>query len=135
MLSKTTFNYGNNRRNGTAAWFDAETFGQDKLVTHYTLRFWTPGQSLDCIEELPISAEAKDQLKSLYTDRRNVLAGKSEAEFDAYLSAISYPDFLRQHGGIHYQKARPELQLATMIALADFTSDNGATCVVPGSHR
>ncbi|MEH6592720.1 MAG: phytanoyl-CoA dioxygenase family protein [Halioglobus sp.] len=36
---------------------------------------------------------------------------------------------------IHYQKARPELQLATIIALVDFTRDNGATCVVPGSHR
>lgn len=36
---------------------------------------------------------------------------------------------------IHYRKARPELQLATMIALVDFTRDNGATCVVPGSHR
>jgi len=36
---------------------------------------------------------------------------------------------------IHYQKARPELQLATMIALVDFTRENGATCVVPGSHR
>jgi ectoine hydroxylase-related dioxygenase (phytanoyl-CoA dioxygenase family) len=36
---------------------------------------------------------------------------------------------------IHYRKARPELQLATIIALVDFTRDNGATCVVPGSHR
>jgi ectoine hydroxylase-related dioxygenase (phytanoyl-CoA dioxygenase family) len=36
---------------------------------------------------------------------------------------------------IHYRKARPELQLATMIALVDFSHDNGATCVIPGSHR
>jgi ectoine hydroxylase-related dioxygenase (phytanoyl-CoA dioxygenase family) len=36
---------------------------------------------------------------------------------------------------VHYREARPELQLATMIALVDFTADNGATCVVPGSHR
>lgn len=35
---------------------------------------------------------------------------------------------------IHYRKARPELQIATMIALVEFTQDNGATCVVPGSH-
>lgn len=36
---------------------------------------------------------------------------------------------------VHYREARPELQIATMIALVDFTRDNGATCVVPGSHR
>jgi len=36
---------------------------------------------------------------------------------------------------IHYREARPELQVATMIALVDFTRENGATCVVPGSHR
>jgi len=36
---------------------------------------------------------------------------------------------------VHYREAKPELQLATMIALVDFTADNGATCVVPGSHR
>jgi ectoine hydroxylase-related dioxygenase (phytanoyl-CoA dioxygenase family) len=35
---------------------------------------------------------------------------------------------------IHYRKARPELQIATMIALVEFTQANGATCVVPGSH-
>ena len=35
---------------------------------------------------------------------------------------------------IHYRKARPELQLATLLALVDFTRENGATCVVPGSH-
>jgi ectoine hydroxylase-related dioxygenase (phytanoyl-CoA dioxygenase family) len=30
---------------------------------------------------------------------------------------------------------KPELQLASVIALVDFTADNGATRVVPGSHR
>ena len=36
---------------------------------------------------------------------------------------------------VHYREAKPELQLATIIALVDFSRDNGATCVVPGSHR
>lgn len=30
---------------------------------------------------------------------------------------------------------RPEVQIASVIALVDFTRDNGATRVVPGSHR
>ncbi|MEY2419324.1 MAG: hypothetical protein QOG90_2004 [Actinomycetota bacterium] len=32
-------------------------------------------------------------------------------------------------------KPHPELQLASVIAFVDFTRDNGATRVVPGSHR
>jgi ectoine hydroxylase-related dioxygenase (phytanoyl-CoA dioxygenase family) len=36
---------------------------------------------------------------------------------------------------IHMPKPHPELQLATMIALVDFTEENGATLVAPGSHR
>jgi ectoine hydroxylase-related dioxygenase (phytanoyl-CoA dioxygenase family) len=32
-------------------------------------------------------------------------------------------------------KPAPELQLASVIAFVDFTRDNGATRVVPGSHR
>ena len=36
---------------------------------------------------------------------------------------------------IHMPAERPELEVASMIALVDFTRDNGATMVVPGSHR
>jgi ectoine hydroxylase-related dioxygenase (phytanoyl-CoA dioxygenase family) len=36
---------------------------------------------------------------------------------------------------IHMPAERPELELASMIALIDFTTENGATMVVPGSHR
>ncbi len=36
---------------------------------------------------------------------------------------------------IHVPRPHPELQVASMIALEDFAADNGATRVVPGSHR
>lgn len=36
---------------------------------------------------------------------------------------------------IHMPRPHPELELATMIALDDFTADNGATLIVPGSHQ
>ncbi|MGT2433649.1 phytanoyl-CoA dioxygenase family protein [Cupriavidus basilensis] len=36
---------------------------------------------------------------------------------------------------VHYQRPRPELQLATVVALVDFTRENGATIIAPGSHR
>jgi ectoine hydroxylase-related dioxygenase (phytanoyl-CoA dioxygenase family) len=35
----------------------------------------------------------------------------------------------------HLPKPHPEVQLASIIALVDFTADNGATCLIPGSHR
>lgn len=36
---------------------------------------------------------------------------------------------------IHVPRPHPELQIATMTALVDFTTRTGATRVVPGSHR
>ena len=36
---------------------------------------------------------------------------------------------------IHMPRPHPELQFASVIALVDFTKENGATIVVPGSHR
>jgi len=36
---------------------------------------------------------------------------------------------------IHCPRPHPELQLASIVALVDFRRDNGATYVVPGSHR
>ena len=36
---------------------------------------------------------------------------------------------------VHLPKPHPEVQVATVIALVDFTAENGATRVVPGSHR
>ena len=34
----------------------------------------------------------------------------------------------------HLPSPHPEIQVASIIALADFTADNGATRIVPGSH-
>ena len=36
---------------------------------------------------------------------------------------------------VHVPRPHPELQVASVIALVDFTAENGATRVVPGSHR
>ena len=36
---------------------------------------------------------------------------------------------------VHMPAERPELELASIIAMVDFTRENGATVVVPGSHR
>lgn len=36
---------------------------------------------------------------------------------------------------LHYPQPRPELLVSVNVALTDFTENNGATVVVPGSHR
>jgi ectoine hydroxylase-related dioxygenase (phytanoyl-CoA dioxygenase family) len=36
---------------------------------------------------------------------------------------------------VHLPSPHPEVQVASIIALEDFTTDNGATRIVPGSHR
>lgn len=36
---------------------------------------------------------------------------------------------------VHLPTPHPEVQLASVIALVDFTAENGATVVAPGSHR
>ena len=36
---------------------------------------------------------------------------------------------------VHLPEVHPEVQLASVIALVDFTAENGATLVAPGSHR
>ena len=36
---------------------------------------------------------------------------------------------------VHLPKPHPEIQLASVIALVDFTADNGGTRVAPGSHH
>lgn len=35
----------------------------------------------------------------------------------------------------HFPRPHDELQIASLVALVDFRAENGATCVVPGSHR
>ena len=35
----------------------------------------------------------------------------------------------------HFPRPHDELQIASLVALVDFRADNGATRVVPGSHR
>lgn len=36
---------------------------------------------------------------------------------------------------VHVPRPHPELQVASVIALCDFTAENGATRLIPGSHR
>ena len=100
LLKRLEFDYGFSARNGSAIWFDKDTYGVDRLVTDYNLEWWEPGTSLDCIDEFPLSETARKQLQRLYRARTNVLADKSDAEAEALLASISYPEFLHRYAGL-----------------------------------
>lgn len=73
----------------------------------------------------------------------DAVLGPSCARFQLNLGQIlqrgpgSEDQWLHRDEGVWVDvpKPSPELQLASVIALVDFTRDNGATRVVPGSHR
>ncbi len=100
MLKQQEFAYGTTAKNGNAMWFDQQTYGTDKLVAPYTLEWWQPGTAFDCIEQFPLSEQAKSELRALFKNNNNVFAGQSAAEVNAYLARISYPQFLRRHAGL-----------------------------------
>ena len=100
MRRTQEFAYGRNGRNGSSVWFDAETYGENKLVTNVRLDRPGKDQGLESIDEFPISDTARAQLKRFYAMRVNVLEGQSESEIELYLHSTRYYDFLREYGGL-----------------------------------
>ncbi|HWZ63434.1 MAG TPA: NAD(P)-binding protein [Steroidobacteraceae bacterium] len=89
--------------------FPRETYGVDRLVTGDPVRQLptdippelhhgrAPAQFLaDC----PIEGEQRSRLLALYTDPRDVLAGKSDAEKRRLLEKTSYHDYLKGYFGL-----------------------------------
>jgi len=78
--------------------FDAENFGTRKLVRGYGSRSWR-----SFADEAPLNDLARADLVRLFTEERDYLPGMSNAEKRAYLSRISYLDFLKRHAGVDDQ--------------------------------
>ena len=96
LLKHKEFGYGENGAKGSAIWFDEETYGENRLVTGINPMDSVP--PIEKIDEYPISAAAKRQLKHLYLTRKDVLAHMDEDEKWDYLAGVRYTDFLREHG-------------------------------------
>ncbi|MEP5320718.1 NAD(P)-binding protein, partial [Marinobacter alexandrii] len=97
MRQNMEFNYGNDAPNSPAMWFDESTYGINRLVPglHLNRRL-----SPETIDQIPISEAGRESLKQFYGRNDSLLSDLSEAETEALLSGISYPDFLRQYGGL-----------------------------------
>jgi len=83
---------------GTAAFFDKETFGADRLVTGMNSTAWP-----EFLAQAPLSAIARRDIARVYTERVDYLPGLSKQEKLAKLGKISYADYL-----VKYCKLTPE---------------------------
>jgi spermidine dehydrogenase len=83
---------------GTAAFFDKETFGADRLVTGMNSTPWP-----EFLARAPLSDIARGEIARVYTERIDYLPGLSKEEKLAKLGKISYADYL-----VKYCKLAPE---------------------------
>jgi spermidine dehydrogenase len=81
---------------GTAAFFDQETFGEDRLITGMNARPWP-----EFLAKAPLSDVAKQDITRVYTERVDYLAGLSKEEKRAKLAKISYADYLTKFCKVH----------------------------------
>jgi len=83
---------------GTAAFFDKETFGADRLVTGMNATAWP-----EFLAQAPLSDIARRDVERVYTEGVDYLPGLSKQEKLAKLGKISYADYL-----VKYCKLTPE---------------------------
>jgi spermidine dehydrogenase len=95
-------------------YFDAETFGADRLVAGNPVVTGGDSFASDAkprpieavVGQFPMSEDAKARLIEFFARPKDYLAGKSQAEKIAYLKKISYRDFLRKDAGLGDEAAR-----------------------------
>jgi spermidine dehydrogenase len=83
---------------GTAAFFDKETFGVDRLVTGMNVTPWP-----EFLAQAPLSDTVRRDIARVYTERVDYLPGLSKEEKLAKLGKISYAEYL-----LKYCKLAPE---------------------------
>jgi len=77
---------------GTAAFFDKETFGADRMVTGMNSQAWP-----EFLAQAPLSEAVRHDIARVYTERVDYLPGLSQEEKLAKLGKISYADYLVKH--------------------------------------
>jgi spermidine dehydrogenase len=81
---------------GTAAFFDKETFGEDRVITGMNVTPWP-----EFLATAPLSDVAKRDIARVYTEKVDYLAGLSKEEKRAKLAKISYADYLTKICKVH----------------------------------
>lgn len=81
---------------GTAAFFDKETFGEDRLITGMNTTPWP-----EFLAKAPLSNVAKLDIARVYTEKVDYLAGQTKEQKRATLAKISYADYLTKFCKVH----------------------------------
>jgi spermidine dehydrogenase len=80
--------------------FNQARYGRDVMLRGVTLDSLEPQELATHVDAFPLPEDARAKLRDFLLSDRNVLAGKSATEREAWLHGTSYTDFLREHFGL-----------------------------------